>query len=143
VSLTWARKGIPAWAIAVSAPFLVLATTIASPTSAVWAFALFQLLTTLGLVAFWSIPVEMNTRLAGSIASIMNFGGNFGGFFSPMVAGFLVARTGDWSLPFYTAAAGCLIGAVVLGVLVPVRAFEFAQQPRVVEDATLRRSAGA
>ena len=143
VSLTWARKGIPAWAIAVSAPFLVLATTIASPTSAVWAFALFQLLTTLGLVAFWSIPVEMNARLAGSIASIMNFGGNFGGFFSPMVAGFLVARTGDWSLPFYTAAAGCLIGAIVLGVLVPVRAFEFAQQSPVIEDATLRRSAGA
>jgi MFS transporter, ACS family, glucarate transporter len=143
VTLTWARKGIPACAIAISAPFLVLATTIASPTSAVWAFAVFQLLTTLGLVAFWSIPVEMNARLAGSIASIMNFGGNFGGFFSPMVAGFLVARTGDWSLPFYSAAAGCLIGAVVLGVLVPVRAFEFVQQPRTIEDATLRRSAGA
>jgi sugar phosphate permease len=143
VSTRWARKGIPAGAIAVSAPFLALAATIASPTSAVFAFALFQLLTTLGLVAFWSIPVEMNARLAGSIASIMNFGGNFGGFFSPMVAGFLVARTGDWSLPFYTAAAGCLLGAVVLGILVSVRPLEFGQKYEVIEEAKIRRPAGA
>jgi MFS family permease len=143
VATSWARKGIPASAIAVSAPFLALATTIASPTSAVWAFALFQLLTTLGLVAFWSIPVEMNARLAGSIASIMNFGGNFGGFFSPMVAGFLVARTGDWSLPFYTAAAGCLLGAVVLGILVSVRPLEFEQKDNLTEEAVIRRPVGA
>jgi ACS family glucarate transporter-like MFS transporter len=121
VSLTWARKGIPAIAIAVSAPFLVVATLVASPTAAVIGFALFQMITTLGLVAYWSIPVEMNARLAGSIASIMNFGGNCGGFFSPMVAGFLVKETGEWALPFYTAAAGCLISAVVLGMFVPVR----------------------
>jgi MFS family permease len=143
VNTTWARKGIPASAIAISAPFLALAATVASPSSAVLAFALFQLLTTLGLVAFWSIPVEMNARLAGSIASIMNFGGNFGGFFSPMVAGFLVARTGDWSLPFYTAAASCLVGAVVLGLFVPVRPFEFGQKYEVPEGARVRHSAGA
>ncbi|MGE0680796.1 MAG: MFS transporter [Candidatus Binatia bacterium] len=120
-----ARKGIPATMIAISAPFLAIATTLESPLAAVVAFAVFMLLTTLGLVAFWSIPVEMNTRLAGSIASIMNFGGNFGGFFSPMVAGFLVERTGDWSVPFYTAAGGCLLGAIVLGLMVPVRAITF------------------
>jgi len=121
VSKSWARKGLPAVMIACSAPFLVLAVTIASPMHAVFAFATFQLLTTLGLVAFWSIPVEMNTRLAGSIASIMNFGGNFGGFFSPMVAGFIVQQTNDWSLPYYTAAAGCLLGAIILGFCVSVR----------------------
>ena len=125
VSKAWARKGIPAVAIACSAPFLALAATIASPIHAVFAFAVFQLLTTLGLVAFWSIPVEMNTRLAGSIASIMNFGGNFGGFFSPMVAGYVVKQTNDWSLPFYTAAAGCLLGAIILGFCVPVRTIAF------------------
>lgn len=124
VSLTWARKGVPALMIACSAPFLAVATVISSPLHAVFAFAAFQLLTTLGLVAFWSIPVEMNTRLAGSIASIMNFGGNFGGFFSPMVAGYLVKQTGDWALPFYTAAIGCLVGAVVLA-LVPVLPLQF------------------
>jgi sugar phosphate permease len=143
VSIMWARKGVPAAAIAISAPLLVLAAIIASPISAVFAFALFQLLTTLGLVAFWSIPVEMNTRLAGSIASIMNFGGNFGGFFSPMIAGFLVARTGDWSLPFYTAAGGCLVGAVVLAAFVPVRPFEFTEQPSPAGATEVRRPAGA
>ena len=68
VSATWARKDIPAIAIACSAPFLALAAWIPSPTSAVFAFAVFQLITTLGLVAFWSIPIELNARFAGSIA---------------------------------------------------------------------------
>lgn len=134
VSKAWSRKGIPTIMIACSAPFLAIAAAIASPMHAVFAFAVFQLLTTLGLVAFWSIPVEMNTRLAGSIASIMNFGGNFGGFFSPMVAGFLVKQGGDWSLPFYSAAAGCLIGALILGFLVPVRAIEIAQEDTPLES---------
>ena len=140
VSLAWARKGIPALMIACSAPFLALAAVIPSPIHAVFAFAVFQLLTTLGLVAFWSIPVEMNTRLAGSIASIMNFGGNFGGFFSPMVAGYLVKQTGDWALPFYTAAIGCLVGAMVLA-LVPVLPVRF---PSLQDSAEpLPRSASA
>lgn len=135
MSPTWARKGLPAIAIAISAPFLAIAAWIDSPNSAVLAFAVFQLITTLGLVAFWSIPVEMNTRLAGSIASIMNFGGNFGGFFSPMVAGYVVAQTGDWAMPFYTAAIGCFLGAVVLGVFVPVRSLTFeASASRVISD---------
>ncbi len=141
LSAAWARKGLPAAAIAVSAPFLALAATIETPMTAVIAFAVFMLLTTLGLVAFWSIPVEMNKGLAGSIASIMNFGGNFGGFFSPMVAGFLVEKTGDWSVPFYTAATGCLLGAVVLGLLVPVRAFDFSAATIKAAQEELRRSA--
>ncbi len=141
VSLTWARKGVPALMIACSAPFLAVAAVIESPIQAVFAFAAFQLLTTLGLVAFWSIPVEMNTRLAGSIASIMNFGGNFGGFFSPMVAGYLVSKTGDWALPFYTAAAGCLIGAAVLA-LVPVRLVRFPAFDDSAEPLAPRATAG-
>jgi ACS family glucarate transporter-like MFS transporter len=127
VNRSWARKGLPATMIACSAPFLAIAVSLESPMHAVFAFAVFQLLTTLGLVAFWSIPVEMNARLAGSIASIMNFGGNFGGFFSPMVAGYIVQQTNDWSLPYYSGAAGCLLGAVILGLCVPVRAIEMAQ----------------
>ena len=92
-------------------------------------------ITSLGLVAFWSIPIELDARFAGSIASIMNFGGNFGGFFSPMVAGFLVVRTGDWAVPFYTAALACFLGALVLGGCVRVRAL-------ALEASTSRAASG-
>ena len=101
---------------------LAWAVAIASPAYSVLAFTLFQLLVTLGLVGFWSLPVELNARCAGSIASIMNFGGNFGGILSPMLAGLLVQQTGAWAVPFYSAAAGLLISALVLVLFVPVRA---------------------
>ncbi len=121
VSTTWARKGVPAVVIAASAPFLALAAWVDSPTHAVWAFAGFQFATTLGLVAYWSIPIELDASQVGSIASICNFGGNLGGFVSPIVAGFVVAQTGNWAAPFYTAAVACFVGAVLLVLLVPVR----------------------
>lgn len=41
-------------------------------------------------------------RLVGSVGSIQNFGGYFGGAFSPLVAGLIVDATGSYSLAFYS-----------------------------------------
>lgn len=72
---------------------------------------------TLGL-AFISATIGNAWALAGDIApssmiasvsAIQNFGGYFGGAFSPVVAGFIVDRTGSYSLAFVIggAIAGC------------------------------------
>lgn len=38
-----------------------------------------------------------------------------------MLAGFLVTATGNWALPFYTAAAAIVVGALVMAVGVSAR----------------------
>ncbi|KND60533.1 major facilitator superfamily protein [Candidatus Burkholderia verschuerenii] len=47
--------------------------------------------------------------MVGSVSAIQNFGGYFGGAFSPVAAGFIVDRTGSYSLAFVSGGiiAGC------------------------------------
>lgn len=51
----------------------------------------------------WSMPGDVAPRsLVASVGAIQNFGGYFGGAFSPLVAGVIVDTTGSWSMAFYT-----------------------------------------
>lgn len=52
----------------------------------------------------WALAGDVAPRrLVGSVGAIQNFGGYFGGAFSPLVAGMIVDTTGSWSLAFYSA----------------------------------------
>lgn len=64
------------------------------------------------------MPLELDAKQTGTISGVMNGAGNFAGIFGPMSAGFLVAATGDWSLPFLVIAGVLLIAALVLYFLV-------------------------
>lgn len=57
--------------------------------------------------AFWAIPTEtLPSRVSGSVMGIVNAIGNLGGFFSPLIVGYLNKTTGSF-----------LAGFVFLGVL--------------------------
>jgi sugar phosphate permease len=52
----------------------------------------------------WTLAGDIAPQhLVGSVGAIQNFGGYFGGAFSPLVAGMIVDATGSWSLAFYSA----------------------------------------
>ncbi|MEX3920461.1 MFS transporter [Paraburkholderia sp. BR10872] len=58
----------------------------------------------------WALAADIApSSMVASVSSIQNFGGYFGGAFSPVVAGFIVDRTGSYSLAFIMggAIAGC------------------------------------
>ncbi|MBN3759414.1 MFS transporter [Burkholderia sp. Ac-20365] len=58
----------------------------------------------------WALAADIAPpSLVASVSSIQNFGGYFGGAFSPVAAGFIVDRTGSYSLAFVIggAIAGC------------------------------------
>jgi sugar phosphate permease len=58
----------------------------------------------------WALAADIAPpSMVASVSSIQNFGGYFGGAFSPVVAGFIVDRTGSYSLAFVIggAIAGC------------------------------------
>ncbi|MCG5072089.1 MFS transporter [Paraburkholderia tagetis] len=58
----------------------------------------------------WALSTDVAPKsMVASVGSIQNFGGYFGGAFSPAVAGFIVDRTGSYSLALISGGliAGC------------------------------------
>jgi len=70
--------------------------------------------------------VELNAKHIGAISGVMNGAGNLAGIFGPMSAGFLVAVTGNWALPFLAIAGVLLIAALVFYFFVVPEPIEFA-----------------
>jgi ACS family glucarate transporter-like MFS transporter len=104
-----ARARFPGLSVWLSLPFLLAAVTTPSATLSVILFVCFYFILSLAVSGYWSMPLELNPRLVGAISGVMNTAGNLAGIFGPLTAGVIVARTGNWALPFY------LVGA--LGVL--------------------------
>jgi sugar phosphate permease len=58
----------------------------------------------------WALAADIApSSMIASVSAIQNFGGYFGGAFSPVVAGFIVDRTGSYALAFISGGliAGC------------------------------------
>lgn len=69
---------------------------------------------------FWAIPTEVFSRkMAGSVAGFINGVGNLGGFFGPLLVGYLNKRTGNFSSGFALLGAFMLIGAALSFGLTP------------------------
>ncbi|HTJ94723.1 MAG TPA: MFS transporter [Pararobbsia sp.] len=57
----------------------------------------------------WALAADIApSSMVASVSSIQNFGGYFGGAFSPVIAGLIVDRTGSYALAF-------IIGGVIAG----------------------------
>jgi len=68
---------------------------------------------------FWAIPTEtLPPSIAGSAMGVVNAFGNLGGFFGPLVVGFLYKRTGNFHSGFSALGLGLLVAAG-LSLLLP------------------------
>jgi MFS family permease len=68
---------------------------------------------------FWAIPTEtLPPSIAGSAMGVVNAFGNLGGFFGPLVVGFLYKRTGNFHSGFSALGLGLLV-ACGLALLLP------------------------
>jgi len=115
-NLKIARQGVGAAGFAIAALGIVPATLTADPELCVvfTCLAVFGLELTVGVS--WAIPLDIGGDFAGSVSAVMNTFGNIGGAVSTVALGFLVKSFG-WNLPFYTAAAFCVAGAILyLGI---------------------------
>lgn len=100
-----ARARFPGLAVGLSLPFLLAAVTTPSATFSVILFICFYFILSLAVSGYWAMPLELNPHLVGAISGVMNTAGNLAGIFGPLTAGVIVARTGNWALPFYLVAA--------------------------------------
>jgi len=72
----------------------------------------------------WAVPMDIAPRYAGSASGMMNFGFGVAGIISPLVFGYLIDRTGSWTLPFAGSIFLLLLGAGLAFRMHPDRPFQ-------------------
>jgi MFS family permease len=70
----------------------------------------FMLELTIGPI--WSVPMDVAPRYAGTASGLMNAGSAVAGIISPIIFGFVIDLTNNWTLPFAGSIGLLLIGAI-------------------------------
>ena len=71
----------------------------------------------------WAVPMDIAPQYAGTASGLMNFGSAVAAIVSPLVFGFVVDLTGNWTLPFIGSVALLVLGAVLAFTMHPERRF--------------------
>ena len=119
-----ARCGLGATGLTVGAALLILSTTIKNPYAAVAVIALVSFCNDLTLPGAWTACMDVGGRYVGTLGGAMNMMGNIGGFCSPIVIGYVVEKTNNWTLTFYMAAAVYGLGVIFWLLMDPVTPLE-------------------
>ncbi len=133
-----ARARFPGLCVGLSLPFLLGAVTTPSVTQSVTLFVCFYFILSLAVSGYWSLPLELNPHLVGAISGVMNMAGNCAGIFGPFTAGVIVARTGNWALPFYLVGVLGICCSLIFVFLVSPKPVAMAELPSItpLQEAT-------
>jgi MFS family permease len=69
---------------------------------------------------FWSLAIDLGGPRAGAACAILNFGGNLGGFFAPILTPYIASRAG-WSWGLYSGSLIVMIGVIACYLIDPSR----------------------
>ncbi|HZP92127.1 MAG TPA: MFS transporter [Burkholderiales bacterium] len=69
----------------------------------------------------WAIPMDVAPRYSGTASGLMNVGSALAAIVSPVAAGWVIDRTGDWSLPFVGSTILMLLGVALAFHMHPER----------------------
>ncbi|MGH9451262.1 MAG: MFS transporter [Terriglobia bacterium] len=116
------RRGHTAFGLAWGGLFL-MASVLTSHTSPLVSFLLIAVVGagSYGMLGpFWAIPTEtLPEGVAGPAMGLVNALGNLGGFFGPLVVGYLSQRTGSFVDAFAVLSLGWLVGAALSLAFLP------------------------
>ena len=74
----------------------------------------------------WCCPMDIAPQYSGTASGIMNAGGAIAAILSPVVAGLIIDKTGNWNAPFLLAIGVTLTGAVLAFTMKPHEPLELA-----------------
>ena len=85
------------------------------------------------MAPIWAVPMDIAPKYAGSASGMMNFGFGVAGIISPSVFGYVIDRTGSWTLSFAGSICLLLVGADIAFRMHPDRPFELAAAAPIAE----------
>ncbi|BCJ85696.1 MFS transporter [Effusibacillus dendaii] len=62
---------------------------------------------------FWTLPIDIGPKSAGTLSGVMNTSGTIAGIIAPALTGFLIVTLGSWQYVLFLGAALALVGAVL------------------------------
>ncbi|MSU66107.1 MAG: MFS transporter [Opitutus sp.] len=80
----------------------------------------------------WAIPMDIAPRYAGFASGIMNSGSALAAILSPVIFGYIIQKTGNWSLPFLGSMGMFLVGSIVAFWMKPDDTFNMEAAPKTV-----------
>src|SRR3954470_7645320 len=89
----------------------------------------------------WAIPMDIAPRYAGSASGLMNTGSALAAIVSPLIAGYVIDRTGVWELPFIGSIALLLLGSILAFWMRPDRELDDPVAPRVPGPLAVKKAA--
>jgi ACS family glucarate transporter-like MFS transporter len=119
-----ARRYIGAAGCVGAVGFLIAAAQLTQPYLAVTAIALLAFCNDIQMPGAWTACMDVGGKAVGTLSGTMNMMGNFGGFVSPVVCGYIIQFTGNWSLVFYVTASMYVFGIFFWLAMDPVTPLE-------------------
>ena len=71
----------------------------------------------------WAIPMDIAPQFSGSASGLMNIGSPLAAIVSPVVFGYVIDKTGNWTLPFLGSISILLVGSIVAFWMRPEKGF--------------------
>jgi len=84
----------------------------------------------------WAIPMDIAPKFAGTASGLMNTGSAFAAIVSPVIAGYVIDKTGIWELPFIGSIALLLLGSMLAFRMKPDEELVVPSQRRGIGEAT-------
>ncbi|HEX4346264.1 MAG TPA: MFS transporter [Vicinamibacterales bacterium] len=112
-SRTKARRNLIVFGFLVSTVFMVPVLLVHNLTVIVTSLSLAFFFSELTVGAFWACPMDIAPSHSGFASGFMNSGSALAAIVSPLIGGYIVDKTGDWSMTFVAGIALLLLGAVL------------------------------
>ncbi len=86
---------------------------LAKPLASVLTISMASFFGDLTMGSCWAVCLDVGHELVGTVSGCMNTWGNLGGFFFPIVTGYLVQHFGSWNLPIVVSSGIFFLGALL------------------------------
>jgi MFS family permease len=118
-SRTKARRDLIVFGFLVSTVFTVPVLLVHNLTAIVLSLSLAFFFSELTVSAFWATPMDIAPRYSGFASGIMNSGSALAAIVSPLIGGYIVDKTGNWSMTFVAGIVLLLVGAALAFLMKP------------------------